>query len=216
MSEAIPQRPRRADAIRNRARLLQAADEVFAERGVGVTLDDVAHHAGVGVGTVYRHFPGKDELIDAVFEQNFAAMAEAAEAATTGEDPWQALVEYFEFACERMAGSRGMTEVLHRGGCDQVAAQGLRIEAAVAKLVQRAQDSGALRPDAHPDDFFGVVFTVGALAEATRHINPNAWRRHLSLLLDGFNNDDRPRRPLPEPMLTNAAHHHDLVNRDRV
>lgn len=197
MSEATAKRPQRADAVRNHARLLQAANEVFAERGLGVTLDDVAHHAGVGVGTVYRHFPGKDELINAVFELNFAAMADAAEKATTGEEPWQALVEYFEFACERMAGSRGMTEVLNRGGCDQVETQHLRIEAAVAKLVQRAQGSGALRPDAHPDDFFGVVFSVGALADVTRQTNPDAWRRHLALLLDGLNNDNRPRQPLP-------------------
>ncbi|ANA97147.1 transcriptional regulator [Mycolicibacterium phlei] len=197
MSEATAKRPQRADAVRNHARLLQAANEVFAKRGLGVTLDDVAHHAGVGVGTVYRHFAGKDELINAVFEQNFAAMAEAADEATTGEEPWQALVEYFEFACERMAGSRGMTEVLNRGGCDQVTAQHLRIEAAVATLVQRAQSSGSLRPDAHPDDFFGVVFSVGALADVTRQINPDAWRRHLALLLDGLNNDHRPRRPLP-------------------
>ncbi|KHO26591.1 hypothetical protein QQ44_13125 [Mycolicibacterium setense] len=204
MSEAIPQRPRRADAIRNRARLLQAANEVFAERGVGVTLDDVAHHAGVGVGTVYRHFPGKEELIDAVFDQNFAAMADAAEQAVAGDDPWQALVTYIEFACERMAGSRGMTEVLHRGGCVQVEAQHLRIEAAVETLIQRAQASGALRPDVTPDDFFSIIFSVGALAEATRQSLPNAWRRHLALLLDGLNNDNRPRRPLLDPVQTGS------------
>ncbi|MFD6198870.1 TetR/AcrR family transcriptional regulator [Mycobacteriaceae bacterium NPDC060252] len=197
MSDATAKRPQRADAVRNHARLLQAANEVFAQRGVGVTLDDVARHAGVGVGTVYRHFPGKDELINAVFELNFAAMADAAEEAAAGEDPWRALVEYLEFACERMAGSRGMTEVLHRGGCEQVAAQHLRIEAAVATLLQRAQSSGALRPDAHPDDFFSIIFSTGALADATRQINPDAWRRQLALLLDGLNSDHRPRRPLP-------------------
>ncbi|WP_454790227.1 SbtR family transcriptional regulator [Mycolicibacterium lutetiense] len=99
-----------------------------------------------------------------------------------------------------MAGSRGMTEVLHRGGCDQVEAQHLRIEAAVAMLIDRAQGSGWLRADVNPDDFFGIIFSVGALAEATRQSRPNAWRRHLALLLDGLNDDNRPRRALPDPV----------------
>jgi AcrR family transcriptional regulator len=205
VSKTLPERPRRADAVRNRARLLLAADEVFAERGLGVTLDDVAHYAGVGVGTVYRHFPGKDELIDAVFEQNFSAMADAAEEATAGDDPWHAFAQYLEFACEKMAGSRGMTEVLYRSGCQRAQAQSHRIEAAVAKLVQRAHDSGVLRPDAQPDDFFAIVFSVGALADVTRQSNPNAWRRHLALLLGGLNNDRRPRRPLPATSPTGSA-----------
>ncbi|MFD6397430.1 TetR/AcrR family transcriptional regulator [Nocardia sp. NPDC060249] len=201
MSHPIPERGLRADALRNRQRLIHAAHEMFAEHGLDVTLDDIARHAGVGIGTMYRRFRDKDELIDAVFEQNFTDMAEAAEAAASATDPWPALVAYFEFACERMAGSRGMTATLERigHGCDQVGVQSARIEAAVEKLAQRAKDDGSLRPDTIPTDFFGLIFTVGALADITRTVDPTAWRRHLALILDGLNNDHRPRRPLPLP-----------------
>ena len=83
-----PERPLRKDAERNRQRILEAAGELFAERGLGVTLDDVAHHAGVGVGTVYRRFPDKEVLIDALFEQRIEAIATIASEALEIEDPW--------------------------------------------------------------------------------------------------------------------------------
>ncbi|MFC8384406.1 TetR/AcrR family transcriptional regulator [Nocardia sp. NPDC057272] len=202
MSHPIPERGLRADALRNRQRLIQAAHEMFAERGLDVSLDDIASHAGVGIATMYRRFRDKYELIDAVFEQHFTDMADAAEAAAAATDPWPALVAYFEFACERMAGSRGMTAALERSGyhCNQVGMQSVRIEAAVEKLAQRAKGDGSLRADVAPADFFGLIFTVGALADITRTVAPTAWRRHLALILDGLNNDHRPRRPLPLPL----------------
>ena len=85
------QRPLRKDAERNRQRIIDAAREVFAERGLGVSLDDIARHAGVGVGTVYRRFPDKEQLIDALFDERLDAIAARAESATEIADPWLAL-----------------------------------------------------------------------------------------------------------------------------
>src|ERR1700754_1434289 len=96
-------RPLRKDAERNRQRILTAAGELFAERGLCVTLDDVAHHAGVGVGTVYRRFPDKAELIDALFAQRMQAMCEIAEEALEVPDPWDGLVFYFVHASKLQA-----------------------------------------------------------------------------------------------------------------
>jgi AcrR family transcriptional regulator len=91
-----PTRPLRRDAERNRQRILAAAGELFAERGLSVTLDDIARHAGVGVGTVYRRFPDKNELIDALFEDRLKALCAAAEAALASDDPWDGLVLFLE------------------------------------------------------------------------------------------------------------------------
>src|SRR3954466_6318603 len=85
-------RPLRADAERNRQRLIDAARELFAERGLDATLDDIAQRAGVGVGTAYRRFADKDELIDALFEQELAGIVEIADAAAAHEDPWEGLL----------------------------------------------------------------------------------------------------------------------------
>ncbi|MDX6618207.1 MAG: hypothetical protein QOK36_593, partial [Gaiellales bacterium] len=106
------ERPLRRDAARNRERILAAAGEVFATRGLEVTLDDIAHHAGVGVGTVYRRFPDKEGLIDALFEERIAAIAALAEEAAAHEDPWAGLVFFFERSLTEQAADRGLKQLL--------------------------------------------------------------------------------------------------------
>ena len=106
------ERPLRRDAERNRQRILAAAAEVFAERGLAATLDDVAREAGVGVGTVYRRFPDKEELIDALFEQRIDEMVARAEASVADDDPWTALVRFFERFVERSATTAACMELL--------------------------------------------------------------------------------------------------------
>ena len=104
-----PERPLRADAARNKRLIMDAARELYAEEGIDVTLDDVARRAGVGVGTVYRRFANKEQLIDGVFEQNFADIAAATEASLANPDPWNGLVSFAEFACSRY-GSQSRTQ----------------------------------------------------------------------------------------------------------
>jgi AcrR family transcriptional regulator len=102
------ERPLRRDAERNRERILQAAAELFTERGLDVTLNDIAHHAGVGVGTVYRRFPDKETLIDALFEVRLAQIVALAEAQSRVEDPWEALSGFLERALEMQSADRAL------------------------------------------------------------------------------------------------------------
>src|SRR5881398_821309 len=117
-------RPLRRDAERNRQRILQAAREVFAERGLGVTLDEIARWAGVGVGTVYRRFADKESLIDALFEDGIGEVVALAEDALDYEDSWAGFVHWFEGFVAMQAQDRGLKEVLlsSRGSQQRIAA----------------------------------------------------------------------------------------------
>src|SRR4051794_8326504 len=109
-TEAKPKRRLRADAQRNRLRILEAAEKVFAERGLGVTMDDIADAAGVGVGTVYRRFPEKADLIDAIFEQRIDEIAGLAEQGREMDDPFAGLAFFLEHAAELHAGDRALRQ----------------------------------------------------------------------------------------------------------
>src|ERR1700710_870300 len=104
-------RPLRKDAERNRERLLAAARELFASRGLEVTLNDIAHHAGVGVGTAYRRFANKEEVIDALFEEGLQDMAAAAQDALVDDDAWRGLVTFLERSMHMQFGDRGLNEI---------------------------------------------------------------------------------------------------------
>ncbi|SDI80401.1 DNA-binding transcriptional regulator, AcrR family [Rhodococcus triatomae] len=209
MRDVTAPRPLRADAARNRLLIIDAARELFAERGIEVTLDDVARRAGVGVGTVYRRFANKEELIDGVFQRHFEKIAEQADHALTLDDPWEALVGFFDFACGSMSANQGLVDVMNGldDGCEQVACHRSRIEPAVEELFRRAQVAGVLRADAVPSDFFSLLFMVGAISEFVQPVVPGSWRRYLALLLDGLRADAGGRLPLPEPALTMSEVH---------
>src|SRR3954452_15529226 len=111
MPEAA-ERALRRDAARNRERLLDAARELFAEHGLTVTLNDIAHHAGVGVGTAYRRFSNKEEVIDALFEESIKDMVAVAEEALEESDAWLGLVHYLERSLSMRFGDRGLNQIL--------------------------------------------------------------------------------------------------------
>src|SRR6188768_1459630 len=117
-SDLSPQRPLRSDAERNRQRILQAAEEVFAARGLDASMDDIARAAGVGVGTVYRRFPDRDALIDALFETKLHEIEAIALAALRITDPWEAFATFMRGVCAMHARDRGLKEAMlsdHRG-----------------------------------------------------------------------------------------------------
>lgn len=194
----------RADAERNRRRILHAAAEVFTERGFDATLDDVARQAGVGVGTVYRRFPDKASLAAALFEERIDALVQLAERAQENPDAWAGLVLYMEQAAEMMAGDRGLRQLLlYAVACqDRVSYARDRMRPVVASLVQRAKAAGQVRADLSATDIPLIEFMVAAAAEYTRPVRPALWHRYLTLILDSL----RPARgsvtPLPEPELT--------------
>ncbi|MFF0543184.1 TetR/AcrR family transcriptional regulator [Nocardia thailandica] len=200
---AAPPRRLRADAARNQARIVAAARELFAEHGLEITLDDVAERAGVGVGTVYRRFANKKELITEVFDQHLVDFAEAAEEALAHPDPWQALVEFFENACRHLAANRGFGEVMLELEEDPVRFAELRdrIRPSVAAIVGRAHDAGVIQPDIATTDFFALIHMVNAFAEFANPVNDRVWHRYMAIALNGIRTDAAPRQELVVPPL---------------
>lgn len=203
MSADSPGRSPRKDSVRNRARLIEAAREVFAERGFGATLDDIARHAGVGVGTAYRHFANKQAIAAVVLADATRQIADDAKAALAVEDPWDGLVLFFERNGERQSADRGLYESLTgQGDPDAQAEIWPEIISSVNALFSRAQQAGVVRADVAPQDIAAIFALLGPAYELHRDVQPDLWRRYLSLILDGLRATDRPPLPTPPPPLS--------------
>jgi AcrR family transcriptional regulator len=189
-------RPLRADAERNRRLLLDAARELFAQRGLGVTLDDIAHHAGLGVGTAYRRFGSRENLIDALFEERVGDIVALAREALKAEDAWEGLVSFLERSLALQASDRGLKELLlgTAEGRERVASIREQMRPLATKLVRRAQRTGQLRQDFAPQDLPLLQIMLGAIVDASDSIRPDLWRRYLALILDGMRGDGRGER----------------------
>ncbi|GAA2411380.1 TetR/AcrR family transcriptional regulator [Actinomadura vinacea] len=201
--ESPPVRPLRADAERNRQRVIAAAQELFARRGLDVTLDDIARHAGVGVGTAYRRFANREELIDAVFEGALQHLIALAEQALAHEDPWEGLVQLFLATGQDFADDRGLRQALLESthGKDRAAAARERLTPAVSAVITRAQQAGQLRDDIEPSDFPLIQLMLGAVTQHSRNVAPELWKRYLTLILDGLRRDRDHPTPLAHPAL---------------
>jgi AcrR family transcriptional regulator len=199
----VGMRPLRRDAERNRQRILKAASEVFTERGLDVSLDEVARHAGVGVGTVYRRFRTKEDLVEALFIDRIEEVAGLAERAAGAADPWSGLVCFMEQMTETLAGDRGLRQMLMFAayGRDKVWYARQRNAPLVSRLVERARAAGQLRPDLEPTDIPFLVFVLTEVAQSARQVSPEIWRRYLALVLDGLRPEREGFTPLPVPAL---------------
>lgn len=195
-------RPLRRDAERNRRRILDAAAKVFAERGLGVSLDEIAHAADVGVGTVYRRFPDKETLIEALFDEQIDGIGAIAEEALALDDAWEGLEYFLRETLEKQAENRGLKELLlgSRMGAEVGCAPRGRevIQPLVIRLVDRAHAQGKVRADLSAYDLPLVQLMVGAVVDYTRDVDPDVWRRLLTVVLDGL----RASRDAPTPMTT--------------
>jgi AcrR family transcriptional regulator len=199
-----PAGPRlRADAERNRQRILAAAADAFAAGGLAVTMDEIARRAGVGVGTIYRRFPDKELLIEALFEQRIDELVALAETARDEPDPFAGLERFFESFLASQAADRGLKDVLigTARGEGRVAHARDRIAPVVDELVERAQAAGALRDDVAASDLALLQFMLGALIDYTHDVDPEAWRRLLGIVLDGLRTRRDGPSPLPRPAL---------------
>jgi AcrR family transcriptional regulator len=196
------EKPLRADAERNRRRILEAAAERFAAKGLSVGLDEIAHHAGVGVGTAYRRFPDKRRLIEALFEDRLDRVVELAERALEADDAWEGLTGFLEQATELQIENRGLRELVF--GSDHGTALAARARASLAplteQLVRRAQESGPLRADVVATDVPLLQFMASSAAELTPPDAPELWRRYLALVMDGLRTPEP--HPLPQPGLS--------------
>jgi AcrR family transcriptional regulator len=193
--------PLRADAERNRQRLMAAAKELFRTQGLDVTLDDVARHAGVGTGTAYRRFPNKDALIDALMVDRIGELGAIARECLDEPDPWNGLTGYFERALALQAADRGLKEVLFSSGRGRERSVQARkaLAPVVTKLVRRAVAAGAVRGDISTSDVPVINFMVNTVVDFGRDVRPDLYRRYLAIVLDGL----RPRDDL-EPLPVDA------------
>ncbi|HEY6762949.1 MAG TPA: TetR/AcrR family transcriptional regulator [Baekduia sp.] len=196
-SAETPDRPLRKDAERNRQRILAAAGAVFAECGLNASLDAVAERAGVGVGTVYRRFPDKEALIDALFEERIDDIVAIAEESLAAPDAWTGLTGFMERAVTLHGGDRALKEIVFSTahGHQRVAQARGRIKPLVAELVARARASGQLRPDFDVTDAPVLQLMLTAVIEYAGDVAPEVWRRYLAVVLDGLR-ADAARTPL--------------------
>src|SRR3954451_9955164 len=194
-------RPLRKDAELNRQRLLVAATEVFAERGLDATLNDVAHYAGVGVGTAYRRFANKEQLIDELFAQRIdenPALADR-ELADADADAWRGFTSFIEGSLQRQLDDRGFREILNNpeNGHTRLADARERVTPLVESIVERAKRAGVLRPAFDPTDLIFIQLALAALMDPTRDSSPALYRRYLTMFLDGVRAERANRSELP-------------------
>lgn len=182
------QRPLRRDAERNRRRIMASAKVLVAEHGVDVSLDDIARHAGVGVGTVYRRFPDREALIDELLEDKISGIEAIAEDALNADDPWVGFVGFLEGTLEMHTADRGLKQALlvPTRGAERLAAARSRIEPRISELIVRARNSGDLRPDFETEDFPLLIEMITAVSKETHELAPELWRRYLQLFIDGL------------------------------
>lgn len=177
--------PLRADAQRNLERVLDAAAELFAERGCDVSVDEIARKAGVGHATVFRRFPSKDALISAVVSKQIHELTVFVEEALDEEDPGEAFRSFVWHAGEMHARDRGLHEGFTRcADVGDVAEAKAELNGLIDQLIARAQDAGALRKDVSADDVSTLVGT--AIRGAYGSSEPELWRRYVAVVLDGL------------------------------
>lgn len=180
----LEDRPLRADARRNRTAILRAARHVFGKHGRDAQMDDVARRAGVGVGTLYRHFPTKEALLAALAEDKFRRLAVLAHEALAVEDPWDAVATFLRRGADMHARDRSLGQLLivepAMMQAAALATDGL-VEAITA-LVERAQAAGVMRADARWEDI-PMAFCALSHVEGPPRAS---WQRMLALVLDGL------------------------------
>ncbi len=201
---ATEPRPLRRDAERNRDRIIEAARAAFATDGINVSVEEIARRAGVGIGTLYRRFPTKAELIDAILEDVLTEVCSAAESALEEEDAWLGFSTFLENVFELHVRNRGLKDVIaeRKHGRRRLDSARAHMRPLVAELIARAQAQGTLRPDFTPEDMPMLFWTGGRVAEMTSFVAPELWRRYLGLVLDGLR--AHAATPLPHPPLTRA------------
>jgi AcrR family transcriptional regulator len=177
----------RADAARNRGRLVSAATELFRERGLDVPLDEVARVAGVSIGTLYNHFPNRGALLDAVLPQRLAELDRLANDSLADPDPWRGFTRFLDGMFVMQSRDRAINEALARSpiGDVDVAAECGRAGGLLQRVVAHARESGVLRADFDADDLATLVAAMSKVI-AMSSGEDAVWRRHLGFVLDGL------------------------------
>jgi AcrR family transcriptional regulator len=191
-------RPLRRHAQRNRDAVLAAAQLAFARHGLHVPLEWIAKDADVGIGTLYRNFPTRNDLIEAVVAEKLTEWMATAQRAVEFADPWEGLVFYLEELCARQAEDRGFTDLVSMRFPDleDLREDLLRIQDLSDQVTTRARDAGHLRADVVTEDLALITWGLSRVVEVTHPVRPDIWRRYLGLLLDSL----RPANAHPLPV----------------
>ena len=188
----------RADARRNRAAVIAAAKQLFADQGLDAQMPDVAKAANVGVGTVYRHFPTKDHLIAALVAERFDRLAERAREGLEAADPWDGFCDLIRFATQIQADDRGLCEVMgSRPELMERAAENVGLPELCDRLVKRAQRSGQLRGDLEWEDVPLIACGLGGVTQSTPIPSVGRWPRLVEIILDGLRAPGSGKLPRP-------------------
>lgn len=198
-------RPLRADARRNRERVLRAATEVFAEHGADASVAEIARQAGVGAGTLFRHFPTKHDLLLATLEQGFDDIQGAVAEAEAMDDAWEGLAHVLTVFAEIQSRDRAFLESVGPELFREPSLQRRNAERMehLGALIERAQAAGLVRDDLRTED---VPFLISAVGGATGKcgagsVSPDLWRRYLGIVLDGMRPEGATPLPVPAPTL---------------
>jgi AcrR family transcriptional regulator len=189
--------PLRSDAERNRARIIAAGRTVLGRDGLNASMASVAREAGVGIATILRHFPTKEDLVAAVFSDRMDAYADAVTVALDDPDPWNGFTGYIDTACAMQAADYGFADVLTMTFPTAKALEQRRNEAyeAMVQLISRAKATGRLRQDFDPSDLVLMHMANAGVINATGDAAPDAWRRVVALMIQSF--EAPARGPLP-------------------
>lgn len=196
-----PVKPMRSDAVRTRKLLVEAAAEAFAEQGSEVSVAQIAERAGIGKGTVFRHFPTKDDLLAAIITEKLYALAATGERLTQAEDAAGALHEFMSAAVELQLQDRAFCEVVHGVAPHhpEVRTSQETLSAVTDALTDRARRHGAIRQDITGQDITLLMSGIYQTASPLQATQPHLWRRYLHLVFDGLQAADAPALPGPPP-----------------
>jgi AcrR family transcriptional regulator len=188
----------RADARRNREAVIAAAKKLFADEGLDAQMPDVAKAARVGVGTVYRHFPTKEDLIAALAAERFERLAEKARDAIAAEDPWEGLCDFIRFSAQIQADDRGLCEVMgSRPEVMEASAYVVGLDELAAEMVKRAKGSGKLRKDLEWRDIPMIACGLGRITPAEMGPAAGRWPRLVEIVIDGLRAPGSSKLPKP-------------------
>ena len=209
-------RPLRRDARESRDRLLAAARAEFAARGVEASLEKIARDAGVSIGTLYRHFPTRLDLLMAALRPRLQEFVDGADRALAMDDPWDGFVAYLDNLFAVQAGDRGFNDFLSRrfpGNAETEQIHDVMCQQ-IEDVLARAQEAGKARPDITQADIVNLIWSNGRIMDATSAGAPKAWRRQLYLMLDAYRAERA--HPIPEPPMTDGQLYDAMVHLSQV
>lgn len=209
-------KPLRRDAQERRDRLIVAAQREFAARGVDASLERIARDAEVAIGTLYRHFPTRMDLLLAALEPQLREFVDGSQKALEVDDPWDGFVSYLENLFRVQAGDRGFNDFLSRRFPGSADTERIHDEIChqIGDVLTRAQEAGEVRPDLALADIVNLIWSNGRMIDATSITAPNAWRRHLHLMLDAYRAERA--HPISEPPMTDAQLYDAMVQLNTV